>query len=56
MNKPLKPIKIGNSTGVVLPKEVLAHLNAAQGDEVSFKTRSLALWTWRPMAILVLLN
>lgn len=35
MNKPLKLIKIGNSTGVILPKEVLAHLNATQGDEVS---------------------
>lgn len=35
MNKPLKLIKIGNSTGVILPKDVLAHLNLAQGDEVS---------------------
>jgi len=35
MNKRLKLIKIGNSTGVIFPKEVLAHLNAAQGDEVS---------------------
>lgn len=34
MNKPLKLIKIGNSTGVILPKDVLAHLNLAQGDEV----------------------
>lgn len=35
MNKPLKLIKIGNSTGVILPKDVLAHLNLGQGDEVS---------------------
>lgn len=35
MNKPLKLIKIGNSTGIILPKEVLAHLNLSQGDEVS---------------------
>jgi len=35
MNKPLKLIKIGNSTGVILPKDVLAHLNLSQGDEVS---------------------
>ena len=35
MNKPLKLIKIGNSTGVILPKEVLAKLRAAQGDSLS---------------------
>ncbi|HEX8365870.1 MAG TPA: AbrB/MazE/SpoVT family DNA-binding domain-containing protein [Allosphingosinicella sp.] len=35
MNKPLKLIKIGNSTGVILPKEVLARLRVAQGDSVS---------------------
>lgn len=34
MNKALKLIKIGNSTGVILPKDVLAHLNLSQGDEV----------------------
>ncbi len=34
MNKPLKLIKIGNSTGVILPKDVLARMNVAQGDEV----------------------
>ncbi|OQW44616.1 MAG: transcriptional regulator [Proteobacteria bacterium SG_bin6] len=33
--KPLKLIKIGNSTGVILPKEVLARLNVAQGETVS---------------------
>ncbi len=40
MNKPFKPAKplkliaIGNSTGVVLPKEILARLRVGQGDEV----------------------
>ena len=35
MNKPLKLIKIGNSTGVILPKEILARLHVALGDELS---------------------
>lgn len=35
MNKALKLIKIGNSTGVILPKEVLARLRVSQGDELS---------------------
>ena len=35
MNKPLKITQIGNSAGIVLPKDVLAHLNLSQGDEVS---------------------
>lgn len=35
MNKPLKLIKIGNSTGVILPKEVLARLRVAQGDALT---------------------
>jgi putative addiction module antidote len=35
MNMPLKLVKIGNSTGVVLPKELLARLGAEQGDVVS---------------------
>jgi putative addiction module antidote len=35
MNKPLKLIKIGNSTGVVLPKHVLAKLGVEQGDQLS---------------------
>lgn len=34
MNKPLKLIKIGNSTGVILPKEVLARLRVSLGDEL----------------------
>ena len=31
----LKLRKVGNSVGVVLPKEALAHLNAVAGDIVS---------------------
>lgn len=34
MTKPLKLIKIGNSTGVILPKEVLARLRVELGDEL----------------------
>lgn len=32
MNKPLKLIPIGNSTGAVFPKELLQELGARQGD------------------------
>lgn len=32
MNRPLKLITIGNSTGIILPKEILARLRVAQGD------------------------
>jgi putative addiction module antidote len=35
MNKPLRVVKIGNSAGVILPKEVLARLNAAPGGMIS---------------------
>ena len=35
MNKPLKLIPIGNSTGVILPKEILARLRVEQGDSVA---------------------
>ena len=31
----LKLRKIGNSVGVILPKEALAHLKAAEGDTVA---------------------
>lgn len=31
----LKIIKIGNSSGVILPKEILSELNLEQGDSVS---------------------
>ncbi|MEO0463274.1 MAG: AbrB/MazE/SpoVT family DNA-binding domain-containing protein [Pseudomonadota bacterium] len=34
MNKPLKVIKIGNSAGLILPKEVLARLRVGPGDEL----------------------
>lgn len=32
MNKPLKLIPIGNSTGVILPKDLLQALHAEAGD------------------------
>lgn len=35
MNATLKITKIGNSAGVVLPKELLAHLNAQVGETLS---------------------
>ena len=35
MNMQLKVTKIGNSAGVILPKELLAHLETAIGDELS---------------------
>ncbi|MEO0418652.1 MAG: AbrB/MazE/SpoVT family DNA-binding domain-containing protein [Pseudomonadota bacterium] len=34
MNKPLKVTKIGNSAGIVLPKEVLTRLRVGVGDEL----------------------
>ena len=34
MNKPLKVTKIGNSAGIILPKEVLARLRVGPGDEL----------------------
>lgn len=37
--KRLKVVKIGNSVGVVLPREVLAKLRIEQGDEI-FLTES----------------
>ncbi|MGH6787958.1 MAG: AbrB/MazE/SpoVT family DNA-binding domain-containing protein [Novosphingobium sp.] len=35
MNAPLKITRIGNSAGVILPKDVLAHLGAQIGDSLS---------------------
>lgn len=35
MTKTLKLRRIGNSVGLVLPKDLLAALNAEEGDEVS---------------------
>lgn len=34
MNKPVKVTAIGNSTGVILPKDVLARLRVERGDEL----------------------
>ncbi len=34
MNKPLKLIPIGNSTGMILPKELLQELGVDQGDSL----------------------
>lgn len=34
MNKPLKLIPIGNSTGVVFPKEMLSRLHVDRGDQL----------------------
>lgn len=39
MNRPLKVVKIGNSAGVILPKDVLARLRVAPGDELFFSER-----------------
>jgi putative addiction module antidote len=32
MNKPLKLIPIGNSTGMIIPKEILQQLGVREGD------------------------
>jgi putative addiction module antidote len=34
MNMTLKLVKVGNSTGVILPKELLARLRVALGDDL----------------------
>lgn len=34
MTKPLKVVKIGNSAGVILPKEMLERLRVEVGDEL----------------------
>ncbi len=36
MNKPLKIIKVGNSAGMILPKEILAKLRVSLGDSIAF--------------------
>ena len=41
MNKPLKLISIGNSTGIILPKELLKELGAEAGDSL-FTVRTSA--------------
>lgn len=40
MNTTLKITKIGNSAGVVLPRELLAHLGAGVGETLSVVTTS----------------
>lgn len=35
MNKALKITKIGNSAGIILPKELLEHLSVEAGEEIS---------------------
>ncbi len=34
MTKPMKLVPIGNSTGIVLPKDVLARLHVERGDQL----------------------
>ncbi len=34
MNKPQKVIKVGNSAGMILPKEILAKLRVSLGDDL----------------------
>lgn len=38
MNASLKIKKFGNSAGIILPKEVLAHLNTEVGESLSLVT------------------
>lgn len=35
MTKPVKLVAVGNSTGIVLPKDILARLRLGQGDLLS---------------------
>ncbi len=50
MNATLKITKIGNSAGIILPKELLAHLNASVGEALSVVTtpRGIALSAVEP--------
>jgi putative addiction module antidote len=50
MNIPLKITRVGNSAGVVLPKELLARLNAQVGDTLSvvFTPRGIELSAAEP--------
>ena len=36
LSKELKLIRVGNSTGVILPKDLLARLNVEVGDSLSY--------------------
>ncbi|MFA7603007.1 MAG: AbrB/MazE/SpoVT family DNA-binding domain-containing protein [Novosphingobium sp.] len=40
MNTKAKLIKVGNSTGIIIPKEVLTRLRVSQGDELHFAERA----------------
>ena len=50
MNTTLKITRIGNSAGIVLPKELLAHLKAEVGESLSVvtTTRGLELSAAKP--------
>ncbi len=50
MNAPLKITKVGNSAGIILPKELLAHLNAGVGETLSvvLTPRGIELSTAEP--------
>lgn len=50
MNATLKITRIGNSAGVVLPKELLAHLGVQVGDALSVARTSRGLELSRPAA------
>ena len=39
MNTTLKITKIGNSAGVILPKDLLSHLGSELGDELAVSTK-----------------
>ena len=50
MNMPVKITKVGNSAGIILPKELLAHLNAGVGETLSvvLTPRGIELSTEEP--------
>lgn len=50
MNAPLKITKVGNSAGIILPKELLTHLNAGVGETLSvvLTPRGIELSTAEP--------
>lgn len=50
MNMPVKITKVGNSAGIILPKELLAHLNAGVGETLSvvLTPRGIELSTAEP--------
>ena len=50
MNISIKITKVGNSAGIILPKELLAHLNAGVGETLSvvLTPRGIELSTAQP--------